>query len=313
MNWKINLFKTKTKIKMDEQNLQTNPVSQPVTSGVPSGTDAVSPSSQVPVEPTVPNVQEQPSNGQVASLGNQSPVVADNSLASGSFSPANLGNPPNSANLSPAPVSSVQQPVSNPASLNTGMGDTAPTQAMPVDISNPAPAQIPVSMMAERENTASPVLSSASSMGSENIDLSMDLNKTSDDLAGKSKKKVLIIGVVAVLGVILIAFAVYFIFLRSDDAEILSPSNKLGMEEENPPSVSLPFTEEELSEDLVEDSMSQEGLIEAPELLDVVDSIEVSAPPALNLMEENASSEELSDLETSGDVSESNSVKRISR
>ncbi len=272
---------------MDEQNLQNN-VS---INGAPVGVTPVSELPSAPVAPAVP----------VASV---EPVVPSAPVAQVA--------PEMTFSQNEAPLAGTNMPLSsNP--LNTGMGNPVPTQVPSVSPENPVPTQIPVAMMEQREGASSPVVQSEPAPALSNVEMNVSEMQNPEN-AASNKKKWIIVGVLSVLAVAL-ASGILFMIFSGDDGEVSTPSNKLGSEESAPPSVVSPFADEETSElsaaDAIEETLTEdlpvEGEISAPELSDVVESLEESAPPALNLIEESEV------VESSETPSENVPVKRVTR
>ncbi|MDX9970810.1 MAG: hypothetical protein RBS56_02785 [Candidatus Gracilibacteria bacterium] len=288
---------------MDEQNLQntdSGAAPQPQT-----GAFAVpgAPSS-MPVEPV--------SMGADPLSAGATPSVAPSEPTSPLASVAPVSSPvlPVSADVS---ASSPNMPLSaNP--LNTGMGAPAPTQAVPVNPTNPVPSQIPVSMMAQRE-VMPPVVENEPSQVENPAEMTVPPMENPQE-KGINKKKWILVGVLSIL-VLALGFGIIFMLTSGGDDEVPTPSNKLGSEESAPPSVTSPFENEESTSELsasevIEDTLSGEDVpadvIEAPELSEVVESLEESAPPALNLIEEAGES-----TFSNEEINEDAPVKRVTR
>lgn len=315
---------------MDDQNLQVNsenlgvapemPAQQVGNVGVGSlGQSVPAPSNLDQVVPAPSNseqvVQTQPSplNNPLSSSQGVAPSVSQD------FSQNNQGmvapvNGVENGTLAQNPINSSQEGTltdsSSLASLNTGMGNAVPTQAASVESVSATPTQIPVSMMAERENSATPVPENLSNTNEAPGQIPPLDNLSAED-ATKNKKKYLLIGGLSFLGVALLAGILYMVFSGGDES--LVPTNKLGAPENSPPSVVSPFEEEALVE--VNDATQEirdtltEDTEEATDLEEVVNELSESAPPALNLIDQIEQENE-SDVEN---TEETTPVKRVTR
>ncbi len=291
---------------MDEQNTQNNLASNGAVSPQPmaSGTVPVSSQPSASVPPVAP----------VAPVSPVEPVAPSIPVAPAASSPMA---PEMTFAQNEAPLAGTNMPLSsNP--LNTGMGNPVPTQVPSVSPENPVPTQIPVSMMAQREGASSPVVQNEPVSALSNAEMNVSEMQNPENVAS-NKKKWIIVGVLSVLAVALVSGILFMIF-SGDEGSVSTPSNKLGSEESAPPSVVSPFSDEESTSessmaDAIEETLSEdlpvEGEISAPELNEVVESLEESAPPALNLIEESEAESDV--IENAETPSESVPVKRVTR